>query len=299
MTGKNVIQLLLLAAIWGGSFLFMRIAAPEIAAVWLSELRVIFAAVTLLLVSVYIKRSVQLKRYWCHYLIIGGINSALPFLLFSYAASSLSVSALAIINATSPIWGVCFIALKERQRIARKTALGLSLGVLGVVILVGFDAELLRQEMRLPILAALLATVCYGLASTYARYAQQVEAFNNAHGSMWGAVVVLLPLLYFSEPAKTVINVNLDVWLAIVVLGVLCTAIAYLLYFKLINDIGPASALCVTFLIPVFGILWGNLFLAEQLSWQLLLGGGITVLGTMLVTGFSPRKLLRRRTHVV
>lgn len=299
MSLTNALQLTLLAAIWGGSFLFMRVAAPEFGAIWLSELRVLLAALTLLLVAQLMRRRLLLLQYWRHYLIIGFFNSALPFVLFSYAALSLTASLLSIMNATAPIWGVLFTACYERRWMERKTALGLLLGVVGVAVLVGFDSQLLADGALLPLLAAITAAICYGLASTYTRYTVKVEAFNNAHGSMWGAVVVLLPFLLWSQPQLPVLSLSPQLWLAVVALGVVCTAIAYLLYFKLIRDVGAGPALCVTFLIPLFGVLWGSLFLGETLGWQTVVGGSITVLGTMLVTGFSPRKLLRRRTHVV
>ena len=287
VTTANAFQLVSLAAIWGSSFLFMRLGAPVLGAVWLTELRVAFAALFLMLVAWRLGNSLAIRQHWRHYLLLGAINSALPFLLFSYAAQFLSVSMLSILNATAPIWGAVILAGWTGHRLERKTLVGLALGVIGVTILVGFDDLAWQPGALLAIAAALGASVCYGIASTYARNAPAVGAFNNAHGSMWAATLVLAPLLPLF-PASQVPDGN--VVSAVVALGVLCTGIAYLLYFKLIRDIGAPSALTVTFLIPLFGILWGHLFLDEQIDWSTILGSVVVVTGTALVTGFSPAR---------
>jgi len=134
--------------------------------------------------------------------------------------------------------------------------------------------------------AALAAALCYGIASLYAKSAKSVEPFANAHGTMWAAALFVLPALpFFPAPATP----TPGVWAAVLALGVLCSGIAYLIYFKLIEDVGPTSALTVTFLNPVFGILWGALFLGETVGWHTLAGSGIVLVGTALVTGFVPR----------
>ena len=290
MTTTNAFQLVSLAAIWGSSFLFMRLGSPVLGAVWLTELRVAFAALFLALVAWRLGSPLEIRRHWRHYLLLGAINSALPFLLFSYAAQFLSVSMLSILNATAPIWGAVILAAWTGHRLEGKTLLGLGLGVIGVTILVGFDALAWQPGALLAIAAALAASICYGIASTYARNAPAVGAFNNAHGSMWAASLVLVPLLPLFPAIETP---DTGVMTAVLALGVMCTGIAYLLYFKLIRDIGAPSALTVTFLIPLFGILWGHLFLDEQIGWSTVVGSVVVVTGTALVTGFSPAKLRR------
>jgi drug/metabolite transporter (DMT)-like permease len=137
------------------------------------------------------------------------------------------------------------------------------------------------------------AAFSYSLATHYARLTRAaVEPFANAHGSLWAATLMVAPAIPLF-PATAMPSVT--VMLAVLALGVLCSGVAYLLYFRLVADLGPASALTVTFLIPAFGILWGHLFLGEPLTWQTAVGGAVVVVGTALVTGFSPAALLRRR----
>jgi len=288
MDSASLVRLLCLAAIWGGSFLFMRIGAPVLGAAWLVEWRVGLAALFLAAVGWYLRKRLQLGEHWRHYLMLGFFNSALPFLLFSYAAQTLSASILSIRNATAPIWGAVIVALWTRTLLAGKTLAGLLLGIIGVALLVGFDTVALRPGAPLAIAAALGAAFCYGIASTYARTARSVDAFSNAHGSMWAATLLMLPVVMFfpmtGTPDGTVIA-------SVIALGVVCSGVAYLLYFRLIQDLGAPSALTVTFLIPMFGVFWGHLFLGEVIGWYTLAGSLVVIVGTALVTGFSLRQL--------
>jgi len=289
MNTSNFLRLLLLAAIWGGSFLFLRIGAPVLGPAVLIEYRVLFAALFLALVGLVLRKRLDIRANWKHYLMLGFFNSALPFLLFAWGARTLSASVLSVLNATAPMWGALLGALWGRGAITARTGLGLVLGTAGVALLVGFDDVSSRPGAALAVAAALAAALCYGIASLYAKSARSVDPFANAHGTMWAAALFVLPALpFFPAPATP----TPGVWAAVLALGVVCSGIAYLIYFKLIEDVGPTSALTVTFLNPVFGILWGALFLGETVGWHTLAGSGIVLVGTALVTGFVPR--LRR-----
>ncbi|MEH6471138.1 MAG: DMT family transporter [Halopseudomonas sp.] len=294
MNTASLIRLLSLAAIWGASFLFMRIGVPVLGPAMLVELRVGLAALFLAIVGWFLRKRLQAGEHWGHYLVLGLFNSALPFLLFGYAAQVLSASLLSILNATAPIWGAILVAIWNRQALNFKTVLGLLLGVLGVAILVGFDAVVMRPGGELAIVAALGAALCYGIASTYARSAKSVDAFSNAHGSMWAAALLIIPALPFYPIVEMP---GVGIMAAVLALGVVCSGIAYLLYFRLIADVGAASALTVTFLVPMFGILWGGLFLGEVVGWYTLLGSLVVIFGTALVTGFNPRQLVRAKVE--
>lgn len=297
---SSAVRLVILAAIWGASFLFMRITAPDMGAALIAELRVLLAAIFLLVVSIYLKRTLAIQKYWRHYLIVGFFNSALPFLLFCYAALNISASLLAILNATAPVWGCLITALVERKSIPLRTFYGLVLGILGVILVLGFDLDNFDSGTLLPCLAAIAAAISYGVASTYTRYAASVDAYRNAHGTMWAAAIVLLPLVFVTPEIN--ISPVFEGWVlpvSVLSLGIVCTGIAYLLYFRLIKDVGPASALTVTFLVPVFGVLWGALLLDEKVGWHTLLGGAIVIFGTALVTGFSFKSLFKGKSvHV-
>lgn len=292
MNAANCLRLVALAAIWGGSFLFMRVGVPVLGPVLLIAARVGLGAVFLWVVSRFMSKPLHLREHWRHYLIIGFFNSALPFLLFGIAAQSLSVSQLSVLNATAPIWGAVIGAVMERRGLSLKTIAGLALGLVGVALLMGIDPlQLSTAHSSASLVAmacALGAAFCYGIATQYAKSARKVEPFANAHGSMWAATLLVVPAVSVF-PAQG--SPSLTVVLAVLALGILCSGIAYLLYFRLVAEVGAASALTVTFLIPVFGILWGHLLLAEPVSWNTAFGALVVVVGTALVTGFSPRSL--------
>ena len=283
MDSASIVRLVVLAAIWGGSFLFLRIGAPVFGPGILVELRVALAALFLWLVSRWLGRQPQLLAHWQHFLTIGLLNSALPFLFFAYAAQTLSASLLSILNSSAPIFGALLSALWLRQPVSRSAALGLACGVAGVVTLVGSGAAVRGEAWWSAVVAALAAPLCYGIASTYAKKSSSAVApLDNAHGSMWAAALLVLPFALFIPMQET--PAPLD-WAAVAALAVICTGAAYLLYFRLIADVGPMQALSVTFLIPVFGVLWGVLLLDEQVGWNTLAGGALVLVGTALANG--------------
>jgi len=286
MNTANMLRLVVLAAIWGSSFLFMRIAAPVLGPAVLIEYRVGFAALFLAIVGLFLKRSLNLSAHWKHYLILGFFNSAFPFLLFAYAAATLTASVLSVLNATAPMWGALIAAFWSRQAISSKKVLGLVLGTAGVALLVGFDDVTAKPGALVAIGAALLAAFSYSVASAYAKTAASVEPFANAHGSMWAATLLVIPaLFFFPSPGQATVGIMG----AALALGIMCTGVAYIIYFRLVEEVGPTSALTVTFLNPLFGILWGALFLNEVIGWYTIAGAAIVIAGTALVTGFAPR----------
>jgi len=286
----SLVRLITLAAIWGGSFLFIRIGAPVLGPVILIEYRVGLAALFLAIVAIILHKPLNARQHWRHYLMLGIFNGALPFLLFGFAGQTLSASAMSILNATSPIWGAVIGAVWSRHALNGRSVLGL--GIIGVGLVVGVDHLSAQRGAGIAVAAALLAAFSYGIATTYAKTAKSVDSFSNAHGSMWAATLVIAPAVPFAPVSA---SSGAGVVLAVVVLGIVCSGIAFLLYFRLIRDIGATSALTVTFLIPVFGMLWGSLFLGEIISWGMIAGSCIVIVGTALVTGFNPAALLPRR----
>jgi len=290
MDAASITRLFFLAAIWGASFLFMRVSVPAFGPVALIMFRVGIAAAFLWLVARVLKQPLAMRRQWQHYLSIGVLNSALPFLLFAYAAQSLPASLLAILNATSPLFGAAIGALWLGLPLTGSAALGLGCGLAGVTVLVGQNLVLADSAEWPAVAAGLLAPLSYSLASIYTKAHPGVATpFGNAHGSMWMATLVLLPL-FLLAPVRSTPDVG-D-WTAASLLAIVCTGGAYLLYFRLIEDVGPTRALSVTFLIPVFGVLWGALFLGEAVGWHTLLGGALILTGIALTAG-----LLRLRAR--
>ena len=290
MNSSDIIRLLSLAAIWGSSFLFMRIASPVLGSAYLAEGRVLLAAIFLYGLALYLKKNRNLLGHWKHYLIVGFFNSAFPFVLFGFAALNLSTSQLSILNSTAPIWAFVIGLVIGGEKFKMKRGLGLLLGVIGVGVLFGASPTSLDANTYQSIALGLGAAFSYGLASNYAKKSKGIEPFDNAHGSMWASAILLIPALFFipirSEPTPLV-------WGAVIAIGVLCSGIAYLLYFRLIKDVGAASALTVTFLIPVFGTLWGILFLGEHLTLNAAIGMTIIIVGTAMVAEFNFRKAFK------
>jgi drug/metabolite transporter (DMT)-like permease len=298
-TGRNawVPDFMLLAAIWGASFLFMRIATVEFGAVPTAALRVAIA--TAFLWPLLWLRGLwpQLRQHWRPVFIIGLLNSGLPFALFSFALLSISTGLSAVLNATVPLFGalIAWGWLKDRPGLAR--ALGLAIGFFGVALLAwdkaSFKPDASGHAPGWAVLACLLACACYGVAANAAkRFLGGLPALVTATGSQMGATLGLaLPALWF-WPARLP---GLHAWLALVALGIGCTGIAYILYFRLIERAGPPRALAVTFVLPVFAVFYGVLFLGESVTGWMLFCAGVIACGTALSTGLL--KLPRGRAR--
>ena len=276
-------EFIALGAIWGSSFLFMHIGGNEFGVVATAGVRVMIGALVLLPVLWASGQWADLRRHALPILLIGVLNSALPFVLFAYAVSSISTGLSAILNATVPLFGalVAWWWLKDRPDNTRM--LGLVIGFAGIVLLAADKASFKPGGSGWAILACLLATVCYGVAGNCAKkYLSGIHPMATAAGSQVGAsLALLLPTLWY-WPAH---NPGLTSWLALIALGVVCTGVAYLLYFRLIEHLGPARAMTVPFLVPVFAVIYGTLLLGEELTLWMLSCGAIVVFGTALAAG--------------
>lgn len=273
--------------------MFLRVAAPPLGPVLLIFVRVALAALFLLVVALYLRKTLNVGQHWRSFLVLGFFNSALPFLLFAFAAKTISASLLSILNATAPLWAAVIGAVWTRTRLAPRSLIGLSLGIAGVALLAGVATLALPAGGGIAIAAALGAACSYGIATLYAKTATSVEPFANAHGSMWAATLLIAPAMVFTSLPAAMPQAHIVG--SVIALGVLCSGVAYLLYFRLIADIGATSALTVTFLIPVFGVLWGAVFLGEAVGWHTLAGSVMVLTGTALTTGFSFRAALSRQ----
>ena len=294
MSLASLARLLLLAAIWGASFLFLRLSVPSFGTLWAVEVRVLLAAACLSLFALWSRQALNFRQHWRQYLIIGLCNSALPFILFAYAAQSLGAGLLSILNSTSPLFAAVVGALWLRQPIRATAVLGLLLGLGGVAVLAWDGLQSSGSTHAwLPMLAAALAPSSYAFASVYSRHhGSKISPLATTQGSMLFASLLVLPLAV-TQPLPDAPGGL--AWGALLGLAVLCTAWAYQLYFKLVHEVGPLGALSVTFLIPVFGVLWGVLLLGEKLGGHLLLGGSLVLLGTALANGLLKWPRLLRR----
>ncbi|HYR36926.1 MAG TPA: DMT family transporter [Burkholderiales bacterium] len=276
MSAADAARLVSLAAIWGASFLFIRIAAPAIGVVATADVRMLIAGAALALYYALTGFDAQWRRWWHYYLLIGALNCVAPFLLFGYSALELSVGLMAVLNATSPMWGALLSALILHERLSPGRIAGLLVGVVGVALVSGAEAS----ERWLAIAAGLAAAFCYGLTGIVLRkWARDTSARGMAAGTLLMGGLLLAPVLALSPPAWP----DMRVVLAMLALALLCSSLGYILYFRLIADIGPAGALTVTYLIPIFGVAWGALFLGEALSGAMIVGALVVVAGTVLV----------------
>ncbi len=289
MQRRDLLELLGLAAVWGASFIFMRLAVPEFGPAALMELRVGLAALVLLPLAIARRRLGVMARHWKAILGVGVFNSALPFLLYAYAAQSLGAGFLSVANAVTPVWGAVIGWLWLRDRLPALRTAGLMIAFSGIVVLVWNKLDFQQGGTGPAVLAAIAAPLCYGIAANWTkRYLTGVDALANATGSMLGAAAVLLPLAILNWPAEPV---SWQAWSATILLAVLCTGIAYVSFFRLIASIGPTAAVSVTFLVPIFGVFWGATLLGESVSRNMLLGAAVILAGTALSLGLvGPRR---------
>jgi drug/metabolite transporter (DMT)-like permease len=288
MNPALIVEFVLLGAIWGASFLFMRLAVVDFGALPTAFVRVSVAAGFLLPILLWKREGRILLQHWKALFLVGLLNSAIPFACFSFALLAITTGLSAILNATVPLFGalVAWLWLKDRPNASR--ILGLVIGFAGIVALTSGKASFKPDAVSgiapaWAVLACLLATLCYGIAASFTkRYLGGLPSMVTATGSQLGAVCGLaLPALWL-WPAS---NPGTTAWAAIVALGVLCTGVAYILYFRLIEQAGPARALTVTFLIPVFALIYGAVLLGEAIT-PLMIGCGVVILcGTALSTG--------------
>lgn len=288
MRPSDHFRLLLLSAIWGASFLFMKIAAPVIGAFPTAFFRVLFGALGLCVILAVLRVRWDFKGKFKYTLALGVINSGIPFAMYCIAARLLPVAYPAILNATTPLMGIIIGALFFGERVTGKKVVGVVLGLAGVAALITTGPVNVSVPVVAGALACLIATGCYGTAGFLTkRWISERGGLDSklvALGSQIGATLLLAPVFGASavvEPPPS--WGGTEVWFALVAVGLVCTAWAYILYFRLIADIGPVRSLTVTFLIPPFGILWGALFLHEAVTWAYLLGGGLIAVALWLV----------------
>ena len=291
MRPRDIVELVVLAALWGASFLFMRIAAPAFGPVALAFVRVTGA--TLFLVPLLALRGElgTLATHWRTIAVVGAVNSALPFLCFSYAALSITTGLSAILNSASPLFAAMLAWLWLGDRMTPSRIVGLIIGFAGVVW-IGWDkADFRPGGSAWAIGSCLVAAMSYAIGPNLTkRRLGSVSPLAVAAGSQLFAAALLAVPAALAWPATTPPAID---WLAAALLALLCTGVAYILYFRLIANAGPTNAVAVTFLIPPFAILWGGVFLGELPSVSIIAGCVVILIGTALTTGIFAPKLGR------
>jgi drug/metabolite transporter (DMT)-like permease len=288
MRPRDFAGLVLLSALWGGSFLFIRVAVPALGPFLLVGLRVGLAAAALILYALAIGRMPKIRTRWRSFLVLGFLNAAVPFSLISAAEIYLTASLAAILNSTTVMFTAIVAAVWMGDVLTARKAVGIMLGIAGVTVLVGWDPLPLNGLVLLAVAAMLIASLSYALGATYAKRSfSGIPPLGMAIGQLCGAVVLLAPLAAVSVPGEAP---SFVVALSILGLALLSTAVAYLIYFRLIENVGPTSTVTVTLLVPVFGLLFGVFLLDEPFGPGTLAGLGIILLSVVLITGIAPRK---------
>lgn len=291
----SLLRLILLGMIWGASFLFQRITVPVVGASFTASIRLALAAVMLVVVLRLLGRPMNLRLQWRDWLLLGTINSAIPFLCFALAARHLPAGYLAVINATVPLLTVLFVWAAQHARPSLSKLVGVVVGLVGVGVLARYGNVGTGAAVLGAFALAFLAAAMYAFCALYIRRRHATsDPLVLAGASQLGAAVVMAPLGIATMPATLP---GTGVVVSLLMLGLVCTGLAYALYFRLLNDIGSEKAVTNTFLVPVFAQLWGALFLDEHLSFAGAIGFALVLVAVALVLELIPWRRLFLSRH--
>lgn len=290
MTNRHLLMLFILAAIWGSSFIFIRLALPHFGPVPLSAMRSLIGALALAPLLIGAGRLQLIRNYWGHLLVIGIISTALPFLFLTLSTKYTSAGFASILNALTPICSALIGWVWIKDRPSWPAAIGITLGFIGVFVMV-LDKDTISSSSSfplLPVLAGLGATFFYGLTGFYSRrFLNGIPSTVLSAGCQVSAALCMLPFALLQWPDATI---PAQGWLLAAVLGILCTGIAFLLYFHLLETVGVTRTIIVTYLIPVFALLWAKLFLDELITLKMLIGAALILAGIGLTTQTTMKK---------
>lgn len=281
MRSADLGRLLLLSSIWGLSFIFMRLLAPVLGPVVTADMRLLIAGIVLVLYFAATRYDAEWKKYWKQYLVIGVINSALPFFLFSFAAMHIPAGYSAILNSSSPLFMSIFAALWLGEALTLQKMAGLMLGMMGVALVTKTGSTNADPMFAAAAAACVFAAMCYGVSGIYIRkYAKGIKPMAIAGASQLIAGILMMPLIAISP---VIGEITLKVAMYTIVFAIFCSGIAYILYYKLVADVGPTRALTVTFITPVFAMVWGSVLLGEAITPKMIAGGILILVGAALV----------------
>jgi drug/metabolite transporter (DMT)-like permease len=297
MKAKELGALFALAALWGASFLFMRIAAPLIGPLLTIQGRVTIGALVLFPIVWMTKTSLEVSGRWKQFVVLGALNSAIPFSLFAVATLHVNASMAAILNSLAPLFAALILWIWKKERLSPRKWAGILMGIAGVVLLAGWSPVSLTWEVLISIGLCVIATICYGIAGIYAKDTfAGVPPLSVTVGQLFGASLFLSPFTLWDLSSSATVSVSPVALWSVLGLAVLCTSVAYLFYFYLIERAGPAKALSVTFLIPLFGIVWGAIFLQEKITGGMILGL-VVILGSIFLISDLPLPSVQKK-HV-
>lgn len=287
MSAADLAKLVFLSAIWGGSFIFLRVAVPEIGPFLTATIRTSLAGLALMAFARLTGVQMNWRANLRPYAVVGLFAAAIPFSCFSFAALHLPAAHSAVLNATAPLFGAVFSVLWLSERLTLSRLAGLLLGVAGVAILVGAGTLTLDGSTLVSVAACLLAAACYALSSIIVKKTGRPDGIHPiamATGSLVLGSAIMLPSLPFTLPQAMPSPLALG---CVVALSLLSSGVAQALFIPLIVKIGPTRAMSVSFLIPLFSMLWGVIFLHEAVGWSTLIGGAVVLVAMGLVLAAS------------
>ena len=281
---EDYLMLILLSAIWGASFLFLRISSPVFGPFFLIEMRVISALLVLLPVCIVMGKSHEILSNWRPIFLLSLCNMTIPFCLLAYATLSIGAGFASIINSTVPFFTAIIAFAFWQQRLSLLAIVGMFIGFSGVVLLmVVYSGPLSLNASLLPIAAGIVGSIFYGLAiNLMAQYLPAVSGVAITTGSLMFSSLTLLPLALWKMPEVMPTG---SIWLSVLALGIICTGFAFVLFYRLISRIGSNLAVTNTFMIPLFSLFWANLFLAEEVTFSMLFACTLVLTGVGLTTG--------------
>lgn len=287
MNARQAAALVALAALWGASFIFIDVAVPALGAIAMAGSRALLAAAVLALYAAAARQALRTGVPLRVVALVGAVNVAAPFALISAAQLTIPPSLAAIINASAPLFSAVFAALWLGQRVTATLAAGLALGLAGVALVVGLAPVDLDGKTLLAAAASTGAAACYAAGGhLHKRHFAGVSPAAAAMAQQLAAGLMLAPLLLADAPRAAPDGGQVA---AVVALAVGASGVGYLIYFRLIAELGATSAMTVTYLVPVFGVLWAALFRGDRITAGLLAGGAVVLAGVALVTAASSR----------
>jgi drug/metabolite transporter (DMT)-like permease len=286
----DLARLVALAAMWGASYLFMRFAVPHLGPAWMIELRVLIAGLALAAFLYASGGRVGWRAHWPAFLFVGAVGLALPFVLIAQALTTIDASTAAILNALAPLFATLVAAVWLKEPITPAKAAGIALCLAGTAVLVGWTPRPMTSRELAAAGMSVAATAIYGYTIVFTKVRLKGAApLGTSVATLLFAALAMLPFVPYDRDLAAVPGMA---WLALAGLAVVSTTVAFILYYRLIADVGPVKAITVTLLVPVFGMLWGVLFLGEPVTIGRIAGCAIILAGCSLILGLVrlPRK---------
>ena len=286
MRPADLARLVTLAALWGASYLFMRYAVPHLGPASLIELRVLIAGIALTVFLVATGQSIGWSRFWLPYLVVGSVGVALPFMLIAQALTAIDASTAAILNALSPLFASIVAAIWIRDPLTPQKLAGIAICLLGTAVLVGWTPTPMSARELLAAGLSVAATALYGFISVFSKVKLKgASPLGTSAGTLLFAAASLAFLVPFAPPPHPVADVPALAWIAVLGLAFFSTTLAFILYYRLIADVGPVRAITVTLLVPIFGMVWGAIFLGEAITPGRVAGCLIILAGCSMILG--------------